>query len=1055
MIPLRRVFPSRTKVASAALAAAAVLVASAASLSCENALYDKVKRTQEIAASSKIVLAHEGAGIPNGAVLDLGKIVVGSEAVSVEIVILNDGADALEIDADRISIADAEGTETGTFAISSKPTPILAKGASASLVLECEALGLGAKRSTVTIPTNDVRYGNFAFVIALTGGNAGKVATPTFTPAGGSVGTDVAVTIDCDTAGASIYFTMTSWNSSSVSSTPHDPTTASTPYDPQVPIAIKGNGTNAMIKAIAVRNGYDDSSIAQTSFMVIYGSTAAQPVFDPLPDTYGSDRFVTIASAAAGASIHYETSSTGMPAKPTESSAVYSGPIQVAGDGTTLRIKAITVAPGVLPSAEAGGTYTIAYPRLAFDANGGTGPMEAQAIAAGASAAIRANAFARPGYTFAGWDTEAAGGGTRYADGADYAMGDTGATLHAQWVGKTYTVVFNAQDGTVLQTTLSAINGSTYGAAGALPTVARTGYSFDGWFTAPGGAGAKVTASTTVAILTDSTTEQILYALWTANSYQVEFDAQGGTCSTSTKSVTYGSTYGELPVPTKTGYSFGGWWTSGGESGAQVGSATAVAITAAQTLYAKWTANGYTVSLDAQGGTPSSATLTVTYGAAYGAMPTPARPYYNFGGWWTVAGGGGTEVTSTTTVAVTDDKTVLYAKWTGYSYTVSFDAQGGSVSPSSKSVTYASTYGELPAPTRTGYAFGGWWTATGGGGAQITSITTVTITEPQSLHAKWTANSYTASFDAQGGSVAPSSKSVTYDSTYGALPTPTCDDNVFGGWFTGVDGSGTQVAASTVISTAADHSLYARWIAASSGLSYALINGNTAYSVSAGAATSGSVILAPYHAGLPVTAIADNAFKNCTGLTGISIPQGIKSVGNSAFYNCSGITAMTLPAGLTAIWALAFNYCSGLTSLVIPDGTYLDGSVFMYCTNLASVTLPNDLTFVPGWVFYKCGKLANITIPASVTHIDEYAFNYCASLTSLTIPSAVTAVGASVCAFCTLLSSVTVQAATPPAGGNSMFSGTALAHLYVPPASVNAYKTASYWSAYASLISGY
>ena len=1205
MIPTRRAFPSRTKAASAALAAAAVLFASAASLSCENALYDKVKRTQEIAASSKIVLAHEGAGIPNGAILDLGKIVVGSGAVSVEIVILNAGADTLEIDTDRISITAADGTETGTFTISSRPEAALANAASGSLVLECAALGLGPKRATVTIPTNDVRYGSFTFTVALTGGNAGKAATPTFTPAGGSVGTDIAVNIDCETAGATIHYTMTTWSSSSASSTPADPTAASTPYDPQAPIAIAGNGTNAMIKAVAVRNGYDDSSIAQTSFLVIYGSTAAQPVFSPLPDTYGSDQYLSITSGTAGASIYYATSSTGTPANPTAASSLYTGPIQVAGDGSVLRIKAVAVAPGVLASAEAGGTYTIAYPRLAFDANGGTGTMEAQAIAEGSGASIRANSLARPGYTFTGWDTEAGGTGTRYADGADYAMGDTGATLYAQWAGKTYAIVFNAQDGTVLQTTLSATNGSTYGASGALPTVTRSGYAFGGWFTAPGGAGSQVAASTTVAILTDETTQQVLYALWTAKSYTVSFDAQGGTCPTASKSVTYASTYGELPVPSRTGCTFGGWWTAAGGGGAQVAPSTAVAITEAQTLYALWTANSYTVSLDAQGGSPSSTTIGVTYGATYGALPTPARDYYGFGGWWTATGGGGTRVTSSTSVSVTDNTTVLYAKWTGNSYTVGFDAQGGSVSPASKTVTYASSYGELPtpsrdyygfggwwtgaggtgspvtsattvavtddstvlyakwtgnqykvtfdaqqgscdtvlkyvaygsaygelpAPTRTGYTFGGWYTGTSGNGTQIAAATTVSITDAQtlyakwtvnsytvtfdsqggsapsiasktvtfaalygtiandptrtgytfggwwtgtggtgsqiypteivaiasdhSLYAKWTGNSYTVTFDAQGGSVSPTSMGATYGSAYGALPTPTRAGFAFIGWWSEAGASGTPVTSTTTVATAAAHTVYAYW--GTAGLVYSLINGNTEYSVAAGTATSGSIVIPRYYAGLPVTTIADNGFKNCSGVTALSLPEGFTTLGNSSLYGCSGLTSLALPSSLKMISGLAFNYCSGLTSLAIPNGCYVDGSVFMYCTNLATVTLPNDLAKIPSWLFYDCVKLANITIPATVTRIDEDVFYLCTSLASVTIPSGVTIMGGYIFRSCSALTSVTVQAATPPTAGSSMFlSCGALAHIYVPSASVNAYKAAANWSGYASLISGY
>jgi uncharacterized repeat protein (TIGR02543 family) len=94
-----------------------------------------------------------------------------------------------------------------------------------------------------------------------------------------------------------------------------------------------------------------------------------------------------------------------------------------------------------------------------------------------------------------------------------------------------------------------------------------------------------VTAATAVTI----TAAQTLYAKWTANSYTVTFDGQGGTTPVPTfKSVTYGSTYGTLATTLRAGYLFGGWWTGAGGTGAEVTAATAVTITAAQTLYAKW-----------------------------------------------------------------------------------------------------------------------------------------------------------------------------------------------------------------------------------------------------------------------------------------------------------------------------------------------------------------------------------------------------------------------------------------------------------------------------------
>ena len=147
----------------------------------------------------------------------------------------------------------------------------------------------------------------------------------------------------------------------------------------------------------------------------------------------------------------------------------------------------------------------------------------------------------------------------------------------------------------------------------------------------------------------------------------------------------------------------------------------------------------FTVSFNANGGgTPSQTSKSVTYGGTYGTMPTCTRTGYTLAGWYTAASGG-TKRNATDTVSITSN-TTLYAHWTANSYTVTFNANGGTTPTASKSVTYGSTYGTLPTPTRSGYAFLGWFTAETGG-TQITSSSTVTITAAQTLYAHWEAMS--------------------------------------------------------------------------------------------------------------------------------------------------------------------------------------------------------------------------------------------------------------------------------------------------------------------------
>ena len=145
-------------------------------------------------------------------------------------------------------------------------------------------------------------------------------------------------------------------------------------------------------------------------------------------------------------------------------------------------------------------------------------------------------------------------------------------------------------------------------------------------------------------------------------------------------------------------------------------------------------------------------------------------------------------------------------------YTVNFDYNGGTVGKTSMDVTYGKTYGSLPAPTRTGYNFSGWFSA---GGSRITRTDKVgSKSEGSTLYARWQAQKYTVTLDPTGGTVVGSttSKTVTYGGTYNILPArdPTREGYTFDGWYTAKDG-GTKVTTDTVVTATADHTLYAHW----------------------------------------------------------------------------------------------------------------------------------------------------------------------------------------------------------------------------------------------------
>lgn len=193
-----------------------------------------------------------------------------------------------------------------------------------------------------------------------------------------------------------------------------------------------------------------------------------------------------------------------------------------------------------------------------------------------------------------------------------------------------------------------------------LPTPASpSGWSFDGWYTAPTG-GTKVES-----IDSFPSQDVTYYAHWIRDT-EITFNPNGGYLADADKTryVPVGSALGTLPTPIRTGYTFLGWFTAA-SGGTQVTDSTVITESTDVTYYAHWSKNNVYAMLDAAGGTCDPAILEVTVGGTYAALPTPTRPNYSFDGWFTAASGG-TQVNDATTVTSTVDHT-LYAHWTAHS----------------------------------------------------------------------------------------------------------------------------------------------------------------------------------------------------------------------------------------------------------------------------------------------------------------------------------------------------------------------------------------------------
>jgi len=461
--------------------------------------------------------------------------------------------------------------------------------------------------------------------------------------------------------------------------------------------------------------------------------------------------------------------------------------------------------------------------------------------------------------------------------------------------------------------------------------------------------------------------------------YTVTFNANGGSVSPAQMKTGADSRLASLPTPTRTGYRFDGWFTSA-SGGEQI--TTITVFTRDTTVYAHWTKESkIVITYDANGGTGSgttsaliqvSPTLTTV---KWDEIPVPTREGHTFAGWYTEPTGG---ILLTTSYNVTASMTI-YAHWTAAStgYTVTFDPNGGTVTPASAVTGADGRLASLPFPTRMGYIFAGWYIVSED---EPDIMPDHVYTADTTLHARWvedTTGTYLITFNANGGTVTPTTATTGTDGKLTTLPTPTRTGFTFNGWFTAATG-GTQVIDSTVFTQ--DTTVYAQWTEASTGgVTWELV-GTTLYIRDNGPMESmegyitsdanGVIVytwpwdssvgtITHVEIGSGVTNIAPWAFNNCINLTNITIPDNVTSIGDRAFQTCNSLTNITIPGG--AIGELAFHRYENLRDVILSPGvTSIGNLAFLDCSNLSSITIPSSLTNIGYNAFLRCSSLTDV-----------------------------------------------------------------------------------------------
>lgn len=522
----------------------------------------------------------------------------------------------------------------------------------------------------------------------------------------------------------------------------------------------------------------------------------------------------------------------------------------------------------------------------------------------------------RDGYLFEGWFASSDFSEERMTYLSKDNLGDV--TLHAKW-SLAYTITYNTNGGfnDGRNPSVFTENTETF----TLFEAEKVNYSFLGWFD-----NEELTGTPITQIAKGTKNNIVLWAKWSSTQITVTFNPNGGGVSPLTKVVKKGGPYGELPTPTRAGYTFNGW--------------------------------GFAMTLSVGANTVRQDDYTIKSGAANADTYFWVNQNYHLttGNQYVVKFYAIVDPNNTWRLAP-QNRTPEFSLKNGYNEVtfVAGDSRGFFFDDKNHDpehpfiitdvIIEAQTEGEIITFSTTKY---------------VNSETQITLESNHTLFAQWTENVYTVTYNLDGGTNDAGNPATFKRSDLPiVLLDATKDGEYFAGWY--LDAEFTKRVTKIDAGSLKNIELWARF--SQSPLVFDLV-GSSAYSVrAANTSISGDIDIPQTYNGKPVVVIQNSAFKDCSNVTSILIPSSIKSIGINAFENCSNITEITIPEGVTLIGNNTFLGCEKLASVTFPTSLEnIGANAFAGCTSLTSIVLPKNIQEIGANAFANCSKLATIEV---------------------------------------------------------------------------------------------